>query len=270
MIRLSDTEFTCIVEYMLENFGINLEKKKVLIECRLSKEAEKCGADSFGKYLQMMRKDKTGKMAGEMVNRLTTNYTYFMREPAQFSVLKEKILPQVLAKNHMGFCNIWCAGCSTGEESYTLAMLLQDYKERQGEFFQSIRILATDISEEVLERARKGIYPISELDSIPPEWQRKYCQIIDKKYFKLDDKLKYYIRFDKQNLMDAGNETDKFDFIFCRNVMIYFDKKSKTKLLNRLERSLKPGGYLFVGLAELLYREETKLKSVYPAVYMKQ
>ncbi|MDO4275380.1 MAG: protein-glutamate O-methyltransferase CheR [Eubacteriales bacterium] len=270
MIRLSDSELSFIVEYMRENFGINLEKKKVLIECRLSKEAERAGANSFGKYFQMLRQDRTGKIAEGMVNRLTTNYTYFMREPAHFSILTEKILPQVLADGRSGFCNIWCAGCSTGEESYTLAMLLQDFKEKQPGSFQSIRILATDISEEVLECARKGIYPMSELDSIPPQWQKKYCNIIDKKHFKLDEKLKYYIQFDKQNLMDDGKLTDKFDFIFCRNVMIYFDKNSKAKVLKRLERSLKPGGYLFVGLAELLYRDETELKSVYPAVYKKE
>lgn len=269
MIRLTDAEFACIVDYMREKFGINLDKKRVLIECRLSKEAEKFGADTFGKYLRLMQKDSTGKMADGMVDRLTTNYTYFMREPVHFELLKEKILPRVQENNRTGLCNIWCAGCSTGQESYTLAMLLLDYKERQTEFFQSFRILGTDISDEVLERAKKGAYPISEMDGIPPEWRRKYCHILDKKNFVMDNSIKSHVRFQKQNLMDDGQETEKYDIIFCRNVMIYFNKSSKTKLLKRLENSLKPGGYLFVGLAELLYREETKLKPVYPAIYNK-
>lgn len=266
MIRLNDSEFSSIVDFMRDNYGINLEKKKVLIECRLTKALDKYEAKSFAEFLRMMKRDRTGTIAGEMVNRLTTNYTYFMREPAHFTILREQILPQMFARRHISFCNIWCAGCSTGEESYTLAMLLQDYKAQE-EWTPNIRILATDISQEVLDIAQKGIYPLKEMESLPVAWQKNYCHIIPGKKFKLDEKLKYHIRFRKQNLMDEVPEGEKFDLIFCRNVMIYFDKNSKEKLLRRLEACLKPGGYLFVGLAELLSRDETTLETVYPAVY---
>lgn len=268
MIRLNENEFSSIVDFMRDNYGINLDKKKVLIECRLTKALEKYGARSFADFLNMMKRDKTGMIAGEMVNRLTTNYTYFMREPAHFAVLKEQILPQMFARKHVSFYNIWCAGCSTGEESYTLSMLLQDFKDQE-EWMPNVRILATDISQEVLDTAKKGVYPIKEMESLPVAWQKKYCRIIADKKFELDEKLKYHIRFRKQNLMDPVPEGDKFDLIFCRNVMIYFDKSSKEKLLRRFENCLKPGGYLFVGLAELLSREETVLEPAFPAVYKK-
>lgn len=268
MIRLSDNEFTSIVAIMRDNYGINLDKKKVLIECRLTKALEKYGANSFDQFLHMMQKDKTGEIADEMVDRLTTNYTYFMREPAHFSVLRDNILPELFARRHVSFCNIWCAGCSTGEESYTLAMLIQDYREK-AEWMPNVRILATDISQQVLDVARQGIYPLKELKSLPVEWQKKYCHIIDKRNFKLDKTIQHQVHFERQNLMEALPEGDKFDLIFCRNVMIYFDKKSKEKLLLRMEEKLRPGGYFFVGLAELLSKEETCLETVYPAVYKK-
>lgn len=266
MIRLNESEFSSIVDFMRDNYGINLEKKKVLIECRLTKVLEKYGAQTFGQFLTLMKRDHTGAIAGEMVSRLSTNYTYFMREPAQFTLLKEKIMPQMFARKHIAFCNIWCAGCSTGEESYTLAMLMEEYKERM-EWMPTVRILATDISKEVLDTALKGIYPLKELESLPIEWQKKYCHIIPGKKFELDEKIKNHVRFRQQNLMEPIPEGEKFDLIFCRNVMIYFDKSSKEGLLRRLEGGLKPGGYLFVGLAELLSRDETRLEPVYPAVY---
>ncbi len=118
------------MRYIRENYGINLNKKQVLIECRLLRELEKRGIDSYGKYLELIKMDKDGDMAGEMINRLTTNYTYFMREPSHFSILRDEILPETYDGRHYGTYNIWCAGCSTGEECYTLAMTLADYRKR--------------------------------------------------------------------------------------------------------------------------------------------
>lgn len=269
MVRLTEDEFRSIVEFMRKNYGINLEKKKVLIECRLSKTVENCKAGTFGQYLEMIRRDRTGKMAEEMISRLTTNYTYFIREPVHFSVLEETVLPELAARNRNGFCNVWCAGCSTGEEAYTLAMLMQDFREKTAGA-PNIRILATDISQEVLAKAERGIYPVSQWDSIPQKWQKKYCHMIDQKTFQIDEKIRYHIRFKNQNLLGSEGGAETFDFIFCRNVMIYFDKDSKIKLLRRLEGALKPDGYLFIGLAELFGREETKLKPVCPGVYKKE
>lgn len=145
MIRLKEEEFAEIVEYMRQNYGINLEKKKTLIECRMSKELEKQGVETFGRYMELLKKDTSGTIASNMVSRLTTNYTYFMREQAHFNILRDHILPELFKNHSRGFLNVWCAGCSTGEECYTIAMILQDYRERTGNLM-NYRILATDIS----------------------------------------------------------------------------------------------------------------------------
>lgn len=201
MIRLNDREFCEIVEYIRDNYGINLEKKQVLIECRMARELEKRGLTSFAQYMEQMRKDRTGEMAGEMVNRLTTNYTYFMREPAHFSILHYKILPELFENRKMGVCSIWNAGCSTGEEVYSIAMLIQDYRDRF-ERMPAVRILATDISAEVLRKAEKGVYPLKEMEDLPDLWKRKYCTAGDSHTFQVDEKLKYNIRFRRHNLME--------------------------------------------------------------------
>ena len=266
MIRLNNREFEEIVSYIRSNYGINLEKKQVLIECRMAREMEKRGLTSFTEYMEQMRNDRSGEMAGEMINRITTNYTYFMREPAHFSALYNDILPDLFEDRGMGICNIWSAGCSTGEEVYSVAMLIQDYRERGGRV-PGIRITATDISGEALKKAQEGIYPLKEMESLPEPWQRKYCHVRDGNTFAVDERLRYNIRFRRHNLMESPWGAEKYHLILCRNVMIYFDRQSRGQLIRQMEQCLKPGGYLLVGHAELLAADETRLKAVYPAVY---
>lgn len=268
MIRLKEKEFDDIVNYMRDTYGINLAKKKVLIECRLTREAERQGVSTFEAYLARVRSDRSGKLADAMVNRLTTNYTYFMREPDHFRILREGVFPEFEQKLRHKDLKIWSAGCATGEECYTVAMSLQDYRDRR-KWNPCVKILATDISQEVLDRASQGIYPSREMEALPAEWKRLYCVPVDTKTLKIDDRIRRQIRFFRHNLMTPLPLTEKFDLIMCRNVMIYFDRISKEKLVGLLEKSLNPGGYLMIGHAELLNREETTLSPVYPAVYKK-
>lgn len=269
MIRLNQNEFNQIIEYMRDTYGINLEKKKVLIECRMTKELKRLGVNSFAEYMNLLRRDKDGKLAGQMVNRLTTNYTYFMREPVHFEILERTIFRELFSQKAFGIGNIWCAGCATGEECYTLAMALEEYKANRGQLADA-RILATDISDEVLQMARKGVYSEKELDALPTGWKQKYCKRVNENYFAVVESLKSNIRFRNHNLMTPISNPAKFDLILCRNVMIYFDRDSRRKLVRLLEESLNPGGYLLIGHAELLSADETELESVYPAVYRKR
>lgn len=269
MIRLREKEFTDIVKYMREEYGINLEKKRVLIECRMTRVLERYGLDSFSGYLDMLHKDRSGEMAGEMVNRLTTNYTYFYREPDHFERLQDAILPELLEHIPSGVLDIWCAGCSTGEECYTLGMALQEYRRSRNDACRA-RILATDISGEALEKAKKGVYPVKELEGLPPEWRRRYCGKTDGRTFGVEEDLKACVRFQRRNLMDPVRTSEKFHIILCRNVMIYFDKSSRERLITTLENALDKGGYLLIGHAELLTAKETRLEPVYPAVYRKK
>lgn len=269
MIRLSDREFSYIVQFVKDNYGIALEKKRVLIECRLKKELEKCGADSFGMYFQMVEADKSKKMADEMIHRLTTHYTYFLRESLHFDFIRDKILPEVEKNGPGDSYYIWCAGCATGEESYTLAMVLEDYKDMGGHL-PPYQIVATDVSAAVLEQAKTGVYPMKEMKAFPVSWQKKYCTVLDDGTFQMAKWLREKIQFRKQNLLESFRQVRKYDLVLCRNVMIYFDSEVRQAVVKNLEDSLKKGGYLLVGHSELLSRGNTALMCVGPAVYKKE
>lgn len=268
MIRLSEQEFAEIVEYMSENFGIDLKKKKVLIECRMAKTMKEKGVQSFSEYMDMVKRERNGREAAALVDCLTTNYTYFLREPAHFTLLKEKILPDIFERIRLGTCNIWCAGCSTGEECYTLAMAIADFRGKMEARLPGVNIKATDISTTALEKAASGIYSERELEKLPKQWKEKFCRAAGPNQYQIDSSLRSWIRFRNENLMQPPVR-EKFDLIFCRNVMIYFDREAKAQLIRRFEDSLNQGGYLILGHAELLSRADTILKPVYPAVYQK-
>lgn len=269
MIRLKESEFTDIVEYIRQMYGINLEKKQVLIECRLKSELEKYHASSFREYLTMLAKDRSGKMADDMIDRLTTHYTYFMREFQHFELIRDVILPEVSRVQAPSVYSVWCAGCSTGQECYTLEMLLEEYRST-GRWMPAVMVLATDISDTVLKQAEKGRYKLKELEGIPAVWRDKYCGICEDQTFEMKEKLRTPIRFRKQNLRTYVHKKEQYDLILCRNVMIYFDAEAKKKLIRELEKSLKPGGYLMVGHSELLSRDGTSLKYVGSAAYRKE
>lgn len=267
MIRLNDMEFQYFVDSIGTKYGINLEKKRILIECRLAKELERHHLSGFGEYISLLQQDKDGKLQEEMLNRLTTNYTYFAREPEHFQYLWNHVLPEWTKKRNPVPYQVWCAGCSTGEECYTLAMLFADYREKTPAF--AADILGSDISEEALREAQKAVYSLREYDSIPSIWKDKYCRILDTKNFAVSLKLKEHISFRCENLLKLTRSRQQYDLIMCRNVMIYFNQNARKQLLARLEASLNPGGYLMVGHSELISGRETKLENVHAAVYRK-
>ncbi len=269
MIRFTGKEFELLTKYMNEHYGIDLSKKRVIAECRMSQEMEKRGVTSLKQYMEMMEADRTGRMRATLLNRLTTNYTYFMREPKHFEFLEQKILPEIRPETAKAPFRVWSAGCSSGEECYTLAMLLQNYTDGGG-WLPSFEILGTDLSENVIGKAKEGRYPLSELDAIPPFWQQKYCRKDkERSDFTIIPQLREKVRFQLMNLLRPNAGIDRFDLILCRNVMIYFDDVSRKKLIENLYRALKPGGYLFVGHTELLPRDHELLTYVCPAIYRK-
>ena len=253
---------------MCENYGINLSKKKILIECRMTKELEKRGLTSFTEYMNLLEKEGSGELAGEMVSRLTTNYTYFFRESEHFDYLQDQVLPKLCGQGGRPFWNFWCAGCSTGEECYTLAMTVRDFLDKSGRCAE-VRILGTDVSEAVLRQAEKAEYSVASMEGLPGLWRTKYCHREGENSFAIDSSLKQMVRFRKRNLLDPLVERERFSLILCRNVMIYFDRSSREKAVKNLENSLAPGGYLFTGHAELLSGSETVLNNICPAVYQK-
>jgi len=267
---LTEREFLGLVGFVKENYGINLSQKKILVCGRLSHYIVQSGFNSFSEYFSHVKSDRTGKAGVILVNKLTTNHTYFLREPQHFQILEQMILPyfaKMEAQNKD--LRVWSAGCSTGEEPYTLAMLINSYfgATKCG---WNTKILATDISTDVLEQGQKAMYPNSQLENIPERWRAQYFHKIDTESSVIKDIIRQEVIFRRFNLMtEIFPFKKKFHLIFCRNVMIYFDAKTKVDLIKRFYDHMEPGGYLFIGHSESINRHESEYQFVAPAVYRK-
>jgi chemotaxis protein methyltransferase CheR len=269
-IELNDREFQEIRAYVRRNFGISMgEEKRTLVYSRLRPIVRDKGFKDFADFMEYVRKDKTGDARVLLANRLTTNHTFFMREPEHFELLKYTAFPWIEREfGREKDLRLWCAGCSSGEEAYTLQMLAQDYFENKHGW--NLEILATDISAKVLAQACQGIYSKESLSVMPEGWLRKYFDIYDATSMIVKDFVKKNITFRKYNLMEENMPFRKpFQVIFCRNVMIYFDGPTREAMAIRFQKALAPGGYLFIGHSESLSNMDIGLKYVKPAVYKK-
>lgn len=263
-MHFTDGEFDRLVSYVETRYGIDLRKKRTLAECRLGLEMAKQGIDTLSAFLDGIGADRTGRLEAALMNRLTTNYTFFMREDSHFTFLTDQILPEVSGRADC--FRAWSAGCASGEEAYTLAMTLLDAAQRQP--LPRCEILATDISEAALEKAKAAKYPIRALERLPERWRQSYCRQ-EGEMFYLREQVKRLVTFQKMNLMTPCAGQERYDLILCRNVMIYFGEEARRRLAERLYASLKHGGYLFVGHTELLTRDEQRFAYICPAIYRK-
>lgn len=267
---ITDKEFNQLTAFIKKNYGINLrEEKRALVIGRLQNVLVQNNIKDFSKYYELVISDKSGEMAATLINRITTNHTFFMREADHFYYFRDTVLPYLKNAVKSRDLRIWSAGCSTGEEPYTLAMIIDEYfgAEKAG---WDTRILATDISERVLAKAKVGIYDNENIASLPPQWRLKYFSRLDDKKSVITDKMKNEVIFRKFNLADGVFPFKrKFHVVFCRNVMIYFDTKTKEDVIDRFYNSMEHGAYLFIGHSESINREKTRLKYIIPAVYRK-
>ncbi len=270
MRQITQQEFIDLVDYVRQNYGVNLIHKKSLVSGRLINYLVENNFSSFTDYMNHIRSDKTGRSAAAMIDRLTTNHTYFMRENQHFDFFRNHVLPHLeRACSKKKDIGIWSAGCSTGEEPYTLAMLIDDYFGTSKSNWDT-SILATDISTKVLDRAVAGIYNRETVSNLPEAWRKKYFTAHGEEAFKISGKISKEIIFRRFNLMTSYFPFKrKFHVIFCRNVMIYFDNETKRELVNKFYESTEEGGYLFIGHSESLNREDSKYRCVMPAVYRK-
>lgn len=268
MIKLEDKEFNNLAYFVKSNYGVNLYQKRVLIEGRMQQVLNGKDFNSFSQYYDFLIGDKTGSAIEELMNKLTTNYTFFMREISHFNFLREEVLPY-LAENSDRDFRIWSAGCSSGEEPYTIAMVIDDFfKGNKG--YRDTKILATDISTKVLNIAKEGIYENEQLTGLSIDFKNKYFAKGKENKSIINDKIKNEVIFRKFNLMqEIFPFKKKFHVIFCRNVMIYFDGETKDRLIKRFYDSLENGGYLFIGHSESLNYKETDYKYIMPSVYRK-
>lgn len=267
MIKLTDDDFDRLVTYIKTNYGINLIKKRILIEGRLTNIVIAKGFNNFKDYLDAAFSDKSGKEIVSLVNKLTTNHTYFMREPEHFEFLKNVVLPHIESAVKDRDARIWCAASSTGQEPYTLVMTIDEYfGERKRNW--DVKILATDIDTDVLQKAKLGIYTADDVSDLPPLWLKKYFDKIDDTKYQVKEVIRNEVVFKKFNLMDKIICKKPFDLISCRNVMIYFDTDTKNELVERFYDVTKPGGYIFVGHAENISKS-SRYSYVKPAIYQR-
>lgn len=267
---LTDAEFNRISIFIKNKYGIDLTQKREIVNGRLENTIRKGGYDSYSAYMNAVETDITGRLEKELVNLLTTNHTYFMREFEHFDYMRKTILPwlQNKEKNSKDL-KIWCAASSSGEEPYTIAMTLMDYFGLEHRFWDT-KVLATDISTDVLQTAVRGIYTKEQINGLPENWKRRFFKSIDGgERFEATAELKNEVIFRQFNLMDMFPFRSKMHVIFLRNVMIYFDKKDKNDLLRRIYDLLEPGGYLFVGRTETIERGKVPFQMVEPSIFRK-
>jgi len=267
---LRDAAFNRLVAMIRGTYGIDLHKKRALVEGRLNKILTDRGVADMDEYLDAVAADASGQEMVILLNKLTTNHTYFMREPEHFMHFRDKVLPQiaVLAKDHD--IRVWSAGCSTGQEPYTLLMIMDEFFGRQpGQWEYSV--LATDISMRALEIAQEGIYDNAELEDLPDAWRKRYLTDQDDGTSRFTAHIRNKAVFRPFNLMEGVFPFRKlFHVIFCRNVMIYFEAETKLELVRKYYKHTQPGGYLYIGQTESVARGETGYRYVMPAVYAKE
>jgi len=270
MIKISNEEFKLLSEYIHDKSGIHLKKeKKNLLVGRLANMLNEKGFSNFMDYYKHLKQDIGGTELSHLIDKVTTNHTYFMREVEHFDYLKKEVLPYLEQTVHNKDLRIWCAASSTGEEAYTLAMILEEYfYPLKGKWDK--KLLATDLSLNVLEQAKKGIYSKEKVSSLPKMWTLNYFDKTDKETYQIKNKIRDEIIFRRFNLLEPIFPFKrKFHVIFCRNVMIYFDNETKVKLINKFYNSMESGGYLFIGHSESIDREKSDYKYIKPSIYRK-
>jgi chemotaxis protein methyltransferase CheR len=274
-LELTEKDYQNFREFIYRKSGINLhEGKKELLKARLVKYLRHSGFRSMGEYYNyLMKHDDTGEECINLLDTVSTNLTYFFREPRHFQFLNEAAFPDLEKRLHgkpKKKITLWSAGCSSGEEPYSLAMTcLEKPWTFEG---PEVDILATDISTKMLGKATEGIYPEDRLESVSYEVKRRYFQRGIgrwKGYYRTKPVLRQLIRFGRLNLMDPFPEYEGFDIIFCRNVMIYFDKPTQEKIVQKFHHALNEKGYLLIGHSESLTGVHHSFKYIQPSVYRK-
>lgn len=273
-MELKDTEFKKLSQLIYDRFGIHLAShKQGMMAARLNKIVNKLNIISFDSYYDYVLNDTTGRAASDLINAIATNHTFFNREKEHFDFFIKVSLPEILAilkEQNSRDIRVWSAGCSSGEEPYMLVMLMMEYFGKEYGLWDA-GVLATDISEKVLNMARSGVYPLERVHSLNPQIKLKYFTKVAKEQFKISSTVAKEVIFRRLNLMNTVFPfKKKFHAIFCRNVMIYFDQKTRNELIRRFWDNLEPGGYFFIGHSETLGRNNEIFNYVMPAVYQKK
>jgi chemotaxis protein methyltransferase CheR len=259
-----------IIDLVYERSRIRLNRgKEALIRARLGKRMRALGLATLPEYWAYLCSPAGSEEVGRAIDALTTNFTQFLRERDHFDYMVAEALPRMLGQGQRRF-SVWSAACATGEEPYTIAFQLSERFPPADGWDWTIH--ATDISSRVLETAQRGVYPEDRMSSLPGDWVRKFFQRgfgSCEGLWRVKAPVRQRITFERMNLLDGAESGGNFEIIFCRNVMIYFDRPTQERLANRLSRALVSGGYLFTGRAESLNGLAMPLRCLRPSIYQK-
>ena len=273
-LQMPDSVFEKLSNFIYKSYGIKMPPaKKVMLQSRLQKRLREMNMASYEQYCDFVfSKEGEALELVHMVDVVTTNKTDFFREPAHFDFLTHTVLPEFVAREkHKSTLKIWSAGCSSGEEVYTLAIVISDFIETHKKLDYSI--FGTDISTRILQKAIDGVYTEERVANIPIETKRKYLlrsKDRTKPTVRIAPELRKKAYYQRLNFMDDNyNIHETFDIIFCRNVLIYFDRETQQKVINRLCSNLRTGGYFFLGHSESITGMKVPLVQLKPTVFMK-
>ena len=265
---MSNQNFQKIKAVAYEITGINLtDQKKNMIYSRLARRIRACGLSSFDEYCQLLETPGNHEMT-DFVNAITTNLTSFFRENHHFDYLSNTVFPELLRKNNISKrIRLWSAGCSTGEEPYSIAMCMREKLPAES---WDVKLLATDLDSNVVQHGKTGIYAPDRLDGISAERKKRwFLKGHDSGGARAKPDLQKLITFKQLNLLHDWPMKGPFDVIFCRNVVIYFDRETQQRLFNRYAELIAPGGYLFIGHSENLHKVSDRFKSVGRTIYQR-
>jgi chemotaxis protein methyltransferase CheR len=263
--QLGAREFEKFRRLAYDKFGLNLTAAKHdLVAARLGKKLRELRIPSFGAYYDLVVADRTGESLIALIDALSTNHTSFLREKSHFDFLIAKVLPGLLKRPSI---DIWSAPCSTGEEPYSIAVTLLEHLGMPPK--PALKIRATDISTRALAVAKKGAYGVDRLGSMPAATIRKYFTQPGPGAFQITAEVRRMVEFERVNLVEPMRADRAFPIIFCRNMMIYFDKPTQERVVANLSAFLEPGGYLLIGHSESLMGIHHSLEHVQPAIYRK-
>jgi chemotaxis protein methyltransferase CheR len=275
MSMIEDQHYTLIRDLVYQHSRINLgSDKKELVAARISKRLRKLNMASYAEYCDYLRSAEGVDELANLVNVISTNYTSFFREIKHFEFMTETLLPQWKSqsgKAQKKSFHVWSAACSSGEEPYSIAMALSDFFAASPTV--SWRVEASDISTRILAKAERGVYENERVVLPQEQWLQRFFQRGTGTwdgYVRIRKELRSHVSFHHLNLLESAFPfSNDFDLIFCRNVMIYFDRPTQEQLIHRLTNQLLPGGYLFVGHSESLTGIKHPLRSVRPSIYIK-
>jgi chemotaxis protein methyltransferase CheR len=269
-VGLSDAEYERLADLVRKWMGVSLEERnRPMVASRVQKLLRSTGLSSVSAYCDLLERQGDPAAIGRFVDRITTHHTYFYRDADQFEAYRREYLPEILRRIESGGnrdLRVWCAAASTGEEPYTLAIIAQEVLGNAAPQWKT-GVLATDISVGVLEQARRGIFAVEPLARLPEAWQQRWFRPLDAERVQAVKALRDEVVFRRFNLLDPLPFKQPFHFIFCRNVLIYFNPAMRREVLSRLRDKLAPGGYLFLGSSESLVPQEYGLERARASVF---